>query len=128
MAGPRKPTAHLELVGAFKKDPQRRRHHEPQCDEDVMHPPVELSENELRVWDFLCECTVPGVLTKLDSSCLAVTCKALAHVWWGENVKVSEMKTAVDLLGKMGMTPADRSKVVVPKQEKANPFSAFKKA
>ena len=93
-----------------------------------MQPPVELNENELRVWNFILECTVPGVLTKLDSSCLAITCKALAHVWWGDNVKVSEMKTAVDLLGKMGMTPADRSKVVVPQAPKQSRYAAFTKA
>jgi hypothetical protein len=127
MGAPRKPTAQLELVGAFKKNPQRRREYEPQCLEDVMLPPVELGADELVAWDFLVECAVEDVLTKMDSACLALVAKAVA-VAWKPGAKVDEMYKAVNLLGKLGMTPADRSKIVVPKKDKPNPFAAFKKA
>jgi hypothetical protein len=114
MARPRKPTAHLELVGAFKKNPQRTRDSEPVCEEDVLQPPVGLSDDALEAWHFLVDCAVPGVLTKMDSAYLALTARALAATWKGE-VDVASMHKVGTMLGKMGMTPSERSRVVVPK-------------
>lgn len=127
MGRPRKPTAHLELVGAFAKNPQRTRDSEPVCDEDVVMPPADLSEDALEAWNFLVSCSVPGVLTKMDSSYLALCARALSVTWKGE-IDVAALHKVGTMLGKLGMTPSERSKVVVARKEKPNPFSAYRKA
>ena len=127
MARPRKPTAHLELVGAFEKNPQRSRDAEPQCDEPVKKPPG-LSKNAVKAWEFLCECAVPGVLTKMDSSYLALASEALGNVWANKDATIADMHKVGMMLGKMGMTPSDRSNVVVAKKKQDNPFDEFTKA
>jgi len=127
MARPRKPTAQLELVGAFDKNPQRTRNSEPMCDEEVIQPPVELDEDALVAWNFLVECSVPGILTRLDSTYLALVAKAVAKAWQPD-AKIDEMYKAGNMLGKLGMTPSDRSKVVVPRKKEVNPYAAYQKA
>lgn len=128
MAGrPKKPTAHLELVGAFKKDPQRKRAAEPQCDEPPIMPRGILTKPGRRAWRFLVKTAVPGVLTQMDSAYLAVTANALGAVWDDPAATITDLKQVGIMLGKLGMTPSDRSNVVVPKK-KDNAFAQFKKA
>ena len=126
MARPKKPTAHLELVGAFKKDPQRKRESEPVCDEPPVIPDDTLTEDGRRAWDFLVETAVPGVLTGMDSAYLALCANALGKVWADKDCTITDMKNAGLMLGKLGMTPSDRSNVVVPKK-KDNAFDKYKK-
>ena len=127
MARPRKPTAHLELVGAFERNPNRTRDEEPQSDEPVKMP-HDLSDAGRHAWEFLCECAVPGVLTKMDSSYLALASEALGAVWSNEKATIADMHKVGMMLGKMGMTPSDRSNVVVAKKKQDNPFDEFDKA
>ena len=126
MGRPRKPTAHLELVGAFKKNPQRTREGEPVSDESAL-PHPEMSENGRKAFAFLMETAVPGVLQKMDSAYLALTCELLGDIWHGGNRNTADYKKAADMLAKLGMTPTERSKVVVAKKEKPNKFQQLKK-
>ena len=114
MARPKKPTSQLKLVGAFDKNPNRKRESEPVCTEPV-EMPDHLSDDAQTAWAFLTACAVPGVLTKMDSSYLALASEALGRVWYGEKSSIAEMHRVGLMLGKMGMTPSDRSQVVVPK-------------
>jgi hypothetical protein len=119
MAGrPRKPTAHLRLAGSFEKDPQRERPDEPVCEE----PPQlhdELSENGRKAWDFLVKTAADGVLTRMDSAYLALVAEALGDVWYGEDKPTVDMRyKAGNMLGRLGFTPSDRSKIVVPRKDK----------
>ena len=122
MARPKKPTAHLELVGAFKKNPNRARDTEPVCNAPVIIPP-QLSENGKKAWDFIVGNAVPGVLTAMDSAYLGLCAESLAHCWWGEKVTITDRRTVGAMLGKMGMTPSERSGVVVPKKEDSTGLS-----
>jgi len=126
MSRPRKPTSHLELVGAFDKNPQRRREGEPVSDESAIAPDV-LSDDAKKVWAFLIDTAVPGVLQKQDSAFLALACEAVARVWYGTDVSMTEIKDAGGMLVRLGLTPTERSKVVVPKKDKPNVFKELKK-
>lgn len=126
MARPRKPTAHLELVGAFKKDPQRARDSEPVCNEPPLVPDDTLTDDGRRAWDFLVKTAVPGVLTEMDSAYLALTANALGRIWADPASTITDMKTVGIMLGKLGMTPSDRSNVAVPKKKESE-FARFKK-
>ena len=127
MSRPRKPTAQLELVGAFKKDPQRRRDAEPQCTEAVMLPPV-LSDNGKKAWEFLTACAVPGVLTKMDSAYLSLCAECLADIWWGDKPSINNRRQVGAMLGKLGMTPSERSNITVPKEKEKDPYGRYTKA
>jgi len=127
MARPKKPTAHLELVGAFKKNPQRARDSEPVCDQLPVIPDKTLTEDGRRAWDFLIETAVPGVLTGMDSAYLTLAANALGRIWAHPESSISDMKQVGMMLGKLGMTPSDRSNVVVPRKKESE-FAKFKKA
>ena len=126
MARPRKPTAQLELVGAFKKNPQRSRGNEPVSNEDVLLPPFPLDDDAMEAWEFLVAHSAPGVLTGMDSAFLAITARCLGAVWKGD-VNVTDSAKVGAMLGKLGMTPSERSRVVVPKKETPSVFAAYKR-
>lgn len=128
MAGrPRKPTAHLELVGAFKKNPDRKREGEPVSDESAV-PHENLSKEGKKAFAFLVDTAVPGVLQKMDSAYLALTAEMLGAIWYGEGAASgADIKRAADMLVRLGMTPTERSKVVVAKKDKPNVFAQLKK-
>ena len=91
MAGrPRKPTQHLTLVDAFKKNPQRAREEEPACHEPVGDPPERLTPSQIEAWNYLADSAVPGVLTRMDRAYLELCARALAVVWYpdGEPVQM----------------------------------------
>ena len=68
-----------------------------------------------------------GVLTRMDAAYLILCARGLSAVWKAK-VNVTDMNKVGVMLGKMGMTPSERSKVVVPKKKEENPFSSYKKA
>ena len=125
MSRPRKPTANLELVGAFKRNPNRKREGEPVSDESATAPKT-LSENGRKAWDFMVETAVPGVLQKMDSAYLALTAEALGECWYGEKPSIPDLQRVGNMLVRLGMTPTERSKVVVAKKKTENPFAKFK--
>ena len=137
MGRQKKPTAHLELVGAFKKDPQRKRDSEPVCNEPIGPAPARLTDIQREAWDYLVDSArdVPGLFTRLDRAFLQMCSMALAAIWeydpearGKKQLSVNALNTVGSMLGKLGMTPSERSNVIVPKQKEANPFSEFTKA
>ena len=116
MARPKKPTKILELSGAFKKDPQRRRPNEPKPNTPVGDCPAHLTPQERVAWVEISEMCVVGVLTGADRAHLEVAACLLA-----EYRKDKEIRTATLLekyLSKMGLNPSDRSRVYLTDQPK----------
>lgn len=117
----RKPTKYLELAGSFEKDPQRRRESEPVCDEPVGPAPSRLTEHQAKAWDYLVDsaANVPGVLTRLDRAYLELCSIALAGVWEYDSyenkkpISPHALNSVGRMLGKLGMTPADRTRLGV---------------
>ena len=125
MGKPRKPTEHLKLIGAFDKDPQRERKDEPVCTESIGPVPDRLTGTEIEAWNYLVGSVekVPGVLTRMDRAYLQLCAKGLAAVWdYDDEKPISQhmLKSTGDMLSKLGMTPVDRSRVVVPKDPGGN--------
>jgi len=140
MARPRKPTAHLELVGAFQKNPNRARDSEPVSEDPIGEAPDRLSDLQAEAWDYLVDCCAAGVLTKMDRAYLELCAIELAFVW-SYNAALQDpesklphrgsgslTKDIASMLGKLGMNPSERSKVIVARKPKTNPFTAFRKA
>jgi len=127
----KKPTAHLELVGAFKKNPDRKRAHEPACRKPVGPAPKRLLPRQKEAWKFLVNSAgdVPGVLTKLDRAFLELCAIGLAGIWDSnvedKTVPQSALKAVGAMLAKLGMTPTDRSNVVVPRKGEKGEYDNF---
>jgi len=130
----KKPTAHLELVGAFKKDPQRKRDSEPVCKAPVGKAPKRLTKDQREAWNYLVDSAkdVPGVLTRLDRAFLELCAIGLAGVWTydpannnSRPLSANALSTVGNMLSKLGMTPVDRSNVVVPKAENKDEYGDF---
>lgn len=124
MGRPRTPTAALELRGAFTKDPARGRdrENEPQPTDPVGMPPVTLSELATPIWE---ELSVAGFwLTSADRLQLEIACELMAQF----RIKIDPklVGPTINVLSKLGFSPADRSRIKAPDTKKADsPFAGF---
>lgn len=129
MARPRIATNIHELKGTFKTHPERRaaRENEPVPKAGIGPSPEWFEPNEVEAWDYIVGVMPPGVLGDSDRVHLEVAARLLAY---SRTVKISEMSdgklSRLDaMLGKMGLNPAERSKVKAEKAPPQNPFSAL---
>lgn len=130
MARPRKPSNVLELKGAFAKDPKRgvARENEPEPVGVIGDAPAYLDESERACWKEIVGMCHVGSLCAADALIVEHGARVLAAL--RANPVYEDVKLMVRLeatLGKLGLTPADRSKVqVVKAKEVENPFAKFK--
>jgi hypothetical protein len=151
MARPRKPSAILELNGAFQHDPQRRRPNEPIDVRPIGYAPKRLPPEALPFWKELIEMLPGPILTFRDRwavelaarlMCKAVTRPSMAEILAlaeeaeldagdlkqlvkQQEISSAELSTLRSLLASLGMTPADRSKLSVPTEKPKNRFAAI---
>jgi phage terminase small subunit len=126
MGRPRKPTALLELNGTIAQRPARyakqQRELEPQVDEPVGNPPKYLTADEIKIWRELKK-TVSW-LTIVDRTNLECVCMLTAKLR-NRTIKTQEMSQLMAFLSKLGMTPADRSRIHMPTKPQAKTDDAF---
>jgi hypothetical protein len=129
MARPRKPTNVLELKGSFKKDPARgrERENEPEPDAQIGDPPGYFDEAQAEAYRELVKKAHAGVLSDADSVAVEAAAVLLARLRKApDDFTAGEFGRLEAILGKLGMTPADRSKVSVPKKPKhGDPLDEF---
>lgn len=126
MARPRKPTAALELNGAFKKDPKRKvaRANEPRVEAAVGPPPNSMDGDAATIWN---ELTEHGFwLTAADRTLLEIACRLFA-MFRSDKLDGGGISKLITALSKLGFSPTDRSKVQAPgsKEPEDNPYSEF---
>lgn len=123
MARPRKPTAVLELAGAFVKDPQRKRVDEPVPTGTPGEAPDWLNEDAAALWD---EMVAEGFwLTSADVFLLAIAARNMAYFRSG-GTDTKTISQLITVLNKLGFGPAERSKIKAPgAKEDTNPFAEF---
>jgi hypothetical protein len=125
MARPRKPTAALELAGAYQRNPNRKREHEPIPDTVPGSAPEYLGEVASGIWD---EMVAEGFwLTGADAFLLEVAASYLALFRAGM-AEPKHVALLVTTLNKLGFGPAERSKIKAPgaKEKADDPFADFK--
>lgn len=126
MARPRTPTKVLEARGAFKKDPQRKRDGEPECNNPLGAPHESLNEMEAKCWHELAHNAPAGVLTEADRIPMEMASALLAEFRLDRAAFTGQKLARLQsLCGAFGMTPADRAKLSIEKPKDASPFSAF---
>ena len=127
MGRPRTPSKVLEMRGAFDKNPQRKRSDEPKPKAGLGNPPKQLAPGAKAVWKELAKHAPEGVFG--DSDRIAVEIASVLLAEFREDpaeFSAARMARLDSLLGRFGMTPADRSKVVVDKGgEKEDPWDAL---
>jgi hypothetical protein len=113
MARPRKPTAMLELSGAYKINPARKRARE---FEPIPTGPIGPASNTLdelaaAIWD---EMAAAGFwLTDADRFMLEIAAVLMSDFRLGR-FEIKDHAVLVNTLNKLGFGPAERSKIKAP--------------
>jgi hypothetical protein len=113
MSRHRTPTSILERNGAFDHDPQRRadREDEPIPAGPLGDPPETFTPEQAHVWDELAGQAPDGVLTSADRILVEIACRLIARLRANEPLKAAETNQIISCLARMGLTPADRSRI-----------------
>ena len=125
MAKPRTPTRVLEARGASRKNPQRRRE-EPEVDSPLGSPPSDFTPAQAAAWFEIAEIAPPGVLTGADRIAVEIGASLLAMFGADrDGFPPSKLLRLDVMLSKLGLSPADRSKIGLPikKRSERNPFA-----
>lgn len=121
MPRPRTPTPILELRGAFDKNPNRRRPSEPKP-EPLGDPPDHLHDQARQAWVEIVSVSPAGVLGSMDRPLLEIASNLLA-AHRNNPSETKGLSILISCLSKLGMSPTDRSKVVVVEDEKPNKWA-----
>ena len=113
MSRPRKPTKVLELSGAFERNPNRKRTSEPKPTGVIGPPPEHMSENEVDVWFELSN----ACFWATDADRQIMELAAILLCRFRADPEFKQMNHLLTALGKLGLTPSDRSKVSVPDKQ-----------
>lgn len=127
MPKPRTPASILELKGAFKKNPARRRPPEPDGNGPIGDPPSRLSVDERKAWREVVRLAPARVLTGSDRLHVEQLARLMAEQWAnGGDLPTTRAKRLDSLLAKIGMNPTDRSRLEVPPEPRGpNPFDSI---
>lgn len=131
MARPRKPTAALELAGAFEHNPKRgkERANEPVPNGKLGDPPDYLDEVHQEQWRKMA--AEAHWLTSADTFMFEVAVKYMCRFVVGTTDSKCDA-LLINVLNKLGFGPAERSKISAPgakgkEDEKPKGFSKFKR-
>lgn len=113
MSRPRTPTKVLKMRGAFERNPKRgkEREHEPQVDGPLGDPPETFDEAQRARWVEIAS-WCPW-LTVADRPAVELVCRLWVTMRAGQ-FKAADYVGLMNCLGRLGMTPVDRSKVRMP--------------
>lgn len=131
MARTRTPTNVLKLRGADKVHPERmaERANEPEAVGDIGEPADNLNEHQKACWHDLVNRCHAGVLCAADAPFMEYAAKVWSQIRLAEEIDPKLGIRFETICARLGMTPADRSKVqVVKPKENENPFAKFKPA
>lgn len=114
----RKPTAELEASGAFQKNPARSRKREPNTGRGIGPAPAHLDDDERAVWDEIVGNCAAGVFQSSDRPMMEVLCTMMAEFRRDRaGFGGRRLQALLALMSRCGMTPSDRSRVMVAPSE-----------
>ena len=123
MGRPRTATKILEMKGAFKVNPERKRPAEPEVTAPFpMDAPNDYDGYQLEAWNEIVGCVPDGVLTGADLPSVKMVVLLYAE-FLEKGVKMPSVnmnRLATDM-GKLGLNPADRAKLSVEKPKPKDP-------
>lgn len=116
MARPRTPVAKAKVTGAAAKDPQRHRDRKEPASRPLGDPSTFLDEHGRQAWEAYRR-ELPWLMES-DRSLIEVACSVRGKLLSGGDVGVQALSMLQSILSKLGGSPADRSKVAVPDDDK----------
>lgn len=127
MPRPRKPSNILELNGAFKANPQRRRKVIHPAPTDLGAPPAWMTREQAAVWHEIMEIAPPNIIKSTDAIAVSVfaclVCEFRADPVLFSSARVAQL---MGFFSRFGMTPADREKISIDQGEITPPkFAEF---
>lgn len=125
MALTRVPTAIKEARGSFKNHPERRPDGEMMPLGGIGPAPLSLTV-EAEIWDEVVGLMPPGVLGNTDRLALETMCKLIFKMRYDfDNMTAAQLGKLETFLARFGMTPCDRTKIIVPKGKPSNSFEGM---
>ena len=127
MARHKQPRELAELKGAHKHDPQRYKNTPPKNKHGLGDPPAHMEEKAKEIWYELLSHALPGVLTASERFVFEILSNLMAE-YRADPKGFATMKysTMIGCLAKLGLSPTDRQKLGVTKDDKpANEFEDF---
>lgn len=126
----RKPLALLELSGGLATNPGRYadRLNNPKPAEELGEAPDFLSEEEAAVWNKLKEIIPAGVLGNSDIFMVELAARYIVYSRKNWPLKPSEIAALTNIMGRLGLSPVDRTKIQVApdkKDDAADPWTNF---
>jgi hypothetical protein len=119
-------TSVLEARGAFLKHPERARarKNEPKPTSELGYPPEHMSTKQQEIWHELAATIPSGVAAKSDRVAMEIIVH-LTEKLRKHQTRTGELSPLSSLLGKMGMIPADRSRVSASAPAIPSPWDEF---
>jgi len=129
----KKPMELRELHGTANRNKQRNNPDMPDVDYGLGPAPDYFTEGEREVWDYLVSVMFKGVLATSDRASFELMAKLFYRFRYGTfdrdaelpALTAGELSRLDSLLGRYGMTPADRTKIVVPQGQKKSGFEGM---
>jgi phage terminase small subunit len=112
MSRPRTPTAILDTKGAFLANPQRKREGEPQPAGSIGSAPKHFSQDEKKIWREFVRTLAPGVGKSSDRLAAELIVRLILKER-ARTITSTERGHLILLVGRFGLTPADRAKISV---------------
>ena len=133
MANPKKPLALRELHGTANRNNHRDNNDQPRIVKGIGPSPEHFSEDQSKTWDYLVSIMFAGVLSESDRPSLEMMAILFHRFRYGSYedgsvlpaLAVGELARLDSLFSRYGMTPSDRTRIVVPKPEKKNSFESL---
>lgn len=123
MGAPKKPSALKAIQGTDTKNKTRLNQNEPVPVRGIGPAHKSLGEYEKEIWDEIVGISYKGVLGEADRLTLEMMCRLTAEMRTDyAEFTAAKLTQLSQLCGRFGMTPSDRTKIVIPKGEKQNPF------
>lgn len=129
MPTPTKPQALRELQGTAKDHPGRQNKNQPVPTKGIgpANRPgcgSNLNDAEQAIWDEIVSISYSGVLGEADRLALEMMCRLVNEMRTNfEEMTAAKITQLSNLIGRFGMTPSDRAKIVVPSGKKKNGFA-----
>ena len=122
----RKPTALKRIQGTDRDHKSRQNPDEPTPTRGIGPAHKTLSGYEQEIWDEIVGISYRGVLGEADRIALEMMCRLVAEMRLDfVEMTAAKITQLSQLIGRFGMTPSDRTKIVVPKEQNVNPFSGM---
>lgn len=126
MGAPRKPSVLKAIQGTDKQHPARVNKSEPTPTRGIGPAHDSLTEYEADVWDEIVGISYRGVLGEADRIALEMMCRLTAEMRLDyTEFSAAKLTQLSQLCGRFGMTPSDRTKIVIPKEQNVNAFEGM---